>query len=460
MKLERLRRIHFVGISGIGMSGIAELLLTMGFKISGSDLRTTPITERLSAKGAKIFKGHSAMHIQDVELVVYSSAVPLGNPEILEAKRRGIPVIARGEMLAELTRIKNSIIVAGSHGKTTVTAMIAHIASSLNFDPTIVIGGKLSTIGGSAKLGKSDLLIAEADESDKSFLLLFPSLAIITNIDYEHVNTYPTIESLKEVYVQFANRTPFFGVVIACGDDYHLRETIPKFKRKTLTYGILPGSDWCAERISSDRNGETFRVWKNSHEKETVKIVQKGTHNVLNALAALVASSEMDIPLKQASEAISTFPGVDRRFQFLGNERKIDFYDDYAHHPTEIKALLETARITAGNRRLVVAFQPHRFTRLRAFEDAFARVLLLADLLFITEVYSAAEPPIPGIDSEALYKRIRELGHTNCHYIPNVSEMAEKMIPFLNDNDVVITVGAGNITSVGPQIISILKGKE
>lgn len=459
MKLERLNRIHFVGVSGIGMSGIAEFLLTMGYKISGSDLRATDITERLSAMGAKIFKGHSASNIQDVELVVYSSAVPLGNPEILEAKRRGIPVIQRGEMLAELTRIKDSVIVAGSHGKTTVTAMIAHIASSLNFDPSVIIGGRLSSIGGTAKLGKSNLLIAEADESDRSFLLLFPSLAIITNIDHEHIDTYPTIDSLKDAYIQFANRAPFYGVVIACGDDYHTREAIPKFKRKTLTYGILPGADWCGEKISTDLNGETFRVWKNSKEKETVKIQQKGTHNILNAIAALAASFEMDIPLKQAAEAISSFPGVDRRFQFIGRENKIDFYDDYAHHPSEVRALLETARIAAGNRRIVIAFQPHRFTRLKAFEDAFARVLLQSDLLFITEVYSAAEPPIPGISGEALYKRIKELGHTNCYYVSNVADLPQRIIPLLNENDLVITAGAGNITSVCPQIISLLKGK-
>lgn len=459
MKLERLNRIHFVGISGIGMSGIAELLLTMGYKISGSDLRATSITKRLSEMGAKIFKGHCASNIQDVELVVYSSAVPLGNPEILEAKRRGIPVIQRGEMLAELTRIKDSVIVAGSHGKTTVTAMIAHIASTLSFDPTVIIGGRLSSIGGTAKLGKSNLLIAEADESDKSFLFLFPSLTIITNIDHEHIDTYPTIDSLKEAYIQFANRTPFYGVIIACGDDYHIRETIPQFKRKTLTYGILSRADWCGERISTDLSGETFRVWNHLKEKEMVKIQQKGTHNILNAIAALAASSEMDIPLKQAAEAISSFPGVDRRFQFLGRENNIDFYDDYAHHPSEIRALLETAKIEAGNRRIVVAFQPHRFTRLKAFEDDFAKVLLQTDLLFITEVYSAAEPPIPGINGEALFNRIKELGHSNCHYVSNVSDLAEKIIPFLNERDLVITMGAGNITSVCPQIISLLKGK-
>ncbi len=460
MRLDRLKRIHFIGISGIGMSGIAEVLLNMGYKISGSDLRTTDTTQRLSALGARIFKGHSASNIQDVELVVYSSAVPLGNPEIHEAKRRGIPVIQRGEMLAELTRIKDSVIVAGSHGKTTVTAMISHIANSVNLDPTVIIGGRLSTIGGTAKLGKSNLIIAEADESDKSFLLLFPSLAVITNIDHEHIDTYPTIDSLKEAYIQFANRVPFYGVIIACGDDYHLRETILKFKRKIITYGLLPGSEWCGEKMESNQHGETFKVWKNSKEKVTVRISQKGSHNVLNSIAALAASSEMDIPLKEAVEALSTFPGVDRRFQFLGRVNEIDFYDDYAHHPSEVKALIETARIQAGNRRVVVAFQPHRFTRLKAFEESFAKVLLQTDLLFVTEVYSASEPPIPGITGEALYRRIKELGHTNCYYIGSVSDMACQIIPHLNENDLVITVGAGNITTVCPQMLSLLKDKK
>ncbi|MCX7830705.1 MAG: Mur ligase family protein, partial [Acidobacteria bacterium] len=289
---------------------------------------------------------------------------------------------------------------------------------------------------------------------------LFPALAVITNIDHEHIDTYPSIDSLKDAYIQFANRVPFYGVVIACGDDYHTREAVSKFKRKTVTFGLLPGADWCGERVSTDINGETFNIWKNSKDKQIVRIPQKGTHNILNALASLAAASEMDIPLQKAAEALASFPGVDRRFQFLGREGKIDFYDDYAHHPSELKALIETARIVAGNRRIVIAFQPHRFTRLKAFEDAFAKVLLQSDLLFITEVYSAAEPPIPGISGEALYKRIKELGHSNCHYIPNVSDMAQQILPFLNENDLVITAGAGNITTVCPQIISLLKGKE
>lgn len=459
MKLERIKNIHFVGISGIGMSGIAEVLMTMGYNISGSDIRATNITEKLIGLGAKFFKGHSPSNVDGAELIVYSSAVPLGNQEILEAKRRGIPVIQRGEMLAELTRIKSSVIVSGSHGKTTVTAMISHIASILNLDPTVIIGGKLSSIGGTAKLGKSDLLIAEADESDKSFLFLYPSLAIVTNIDHEHIDTYPTIDSLKEAYIQFVNRVPFYGIVIACGDDYIIREAIPNFKRKTSTYGLLPGSDWVAQKISTDSSGETFKVLYKK-ESKLVKIAQKGKHNIQNALAAIAASKELDISLKDAVEAISSFPGVERRFQHIGSEKGIDFYDDYAHHPTEISALLETAKIEAGKRRLVIIFQPHRFTRLKAFQDAFARVLLQVDLLFVTEVYSAAEPPIPGISGETLVKRIKELGHTNCYYIQNVNEIAQKMIPFLNQGDIVISTGAGTITTVCPEIISLLRGKK
>jgi UDP-N-acetylmuramate--alanine ligase len=458
MKFERIKRIHFVGISGIGMSGIAEVLLNMGFKISGSDLRETPITERLSSLGIKVSKGHSPSNIENAELLVCSSAVPEGNPEILEAKRRGIPVISRGEMLAELTRLKDSLIVSGSHGKTTTTAMLGHISRSLNLDPTLIIGGRLSSIASSATLGKSNLLIAEADESDRSFLLLHPSLAVITNIDWEHIDTYPTPESLKDAYIDFANKVPFYGSVVCCNDDFNVREVIPQFKRRTITYGMLPGSEWSAERIKGNFKGEKFVVKRKDEEIGVAEIKQLGTHNILNSLGAIAAFSEMEVNLEEAIKSLSTFPGVDRRFELKGIEKGIEIYDDYAHHPSELKALIETARLAGGNRRLVIIFEPHRYSRLKAFEDNFAKVLLLSDLVVITDVYSAGEPPLEGITGEALFKRLKELSHTNCYYCKNISEVPVFVLPLLNENDLVVTVGAGNVTKVGGEILKLLRG--
>jgi UDP-N-acetylmuramate--alanine ligase len=460
MKFERMARIHFIGVAGVGMSGIAEVLLTMGFRISGSDLKMNGATDRLQSLGAAIFKGHSPSNIEGAELAVFSSAVPPGNAEILEARRKGIPVIPRGEMLAELTRLKDSIVVSGSHGKTTVTAMISHIANDLGLDPTVIIGGRLSSIGSTARLGKSALMVAEADESDRSFLLLHPSAAVITNIDWEHVDTYPSLNSLKEAYIEFANKVPFYGIVIASGDDPNVREIIPQLRRKVSTFGLLPGSEWTAKRISLDKQGEHFEVFHSGVITGAFTVPQRGTHIIQNCLASIVACSQLEVPMDKVAESLAKFPGVDRRFQLMGQKSGIKVYDDYAHHPTEIRALFDTAKLEAGKGRIVALFQPHRFTRLHKFEEQFARVLLEADLAVITEVYSASEAPIAGITGEALVKRIRELGHLNCHYVPEVSSIASFIRPFLRAEDIVLTIGAGTITKVGPELISLIGGPD
>jgi UDP-N-acetylmuramate--alanine ligase len=458
MKFERLGRIHFIGVAGVGMSGIAEVLLTMGFKISGSDLRLNAATERLQSLGAVIFKGHSPENVEGAELAVFSSAVPAGNAEMVEAKKLGIPVIPRGEMLAELTRLKDSIVVSGSHGKTTVTAIISHIAHGLKLDPTVIIGGRLSSIGSTARLGKSSLMAAEADESDRSFLLLHPSVAVITNIDWEHVDTYPSLSSLKEAYVEFANKVPFYGSVVACGDDPGIRDILPLFRRRTITYGVLPGSEWTAKRSPSGKDGEHFEVFHHDEKMGDFLVPQRGIHMILNSLAAIVVSTQLEVPLKDVAESLAHFPGVDRRFELIGSKNGIKVFDDYAHHPTEIRALFEAAKLEAGNGRLVALFQPHRFTRLQRFAEQFARVLLETDLVVVTDVYGASESPIAGVTGEALLKRLRELGHLNCHFVSNVSEIASFLKPLLREGDVVLTIGAGTITRVGPELISLMGG--
>lgn len=459
MKFSKLNKIHFVGIGGIGMCGIAKILHTLGYSVWGSDIKESKNTQSLREDGIEIFIGHSPNNIKDAELLVYSSVISPSNPEIIEAKRRGIPVISRGEMLAELTRTKTSIVVSGSHGKTTVTAMISHLASSSNLDPTVIIGGRLSTIGGTAKVGSSEILICEADESDRSFLLLYPSLAIITNIDYEHADTYKTVDEMKEAYLSFANKVPFYGKIIACSDDPNIREILPYFKRKVLTYGLLEGAYLKGERLSFSKDGEIFNVQLNGNDLGNFEIRQKGEHNVLNALASILASIEMDIPYDLIKSSLKSFPGVERRFQHIGTFNGIDFYDDYAHHPSELKALLECARIEGKGRRIILLFQPHRYTRLKAFQDQFARVLMEADLLFITEVYSAGETPIAGISGESLFKRIKELGFENVVYEKEIEALPFRVKDFLKTNDLVITAGAGNITNIGHKMIKLLKGE-
>jgi UDP-N-acetylmuramate--alanine ligase len=458
MKLSRLRRVHFVGIGGIGMSGIAEVLLTQGFVVSGSDVKESAVTRRLRERGARIVIGHEAANLQDAQVLVYSSAVSPGNPEVVEARRIGIPAIPRAEMLAELMRMKTSVAVAGSHGKTTVTAMIAHLAHSAGLDPTVVIGGRLSTLDASARLGTGDLLVAEADESDRSFLLLYPALAVITNIDWEHVDCYPDIEELKEAFLQFANRVPFYGGCVVCSDDPNVRALLPRFKRRVVTYAVQQPADYSAQDLDASGPGEAFSLVVRGKERGRVALRQAGRHMILNALAALAVGEELGIPFEEACAHLGTFPGADRRFQFKGEAAGIRVVDDYGHHPTEILATFEAARRAAGGGRLVVLFQPHRYTRLAAFMDAFARILAQADLAVVTEVYAASERPIPGVTGEALAERIRAQGRGGTLFCPRVEDLAARVAPLLRPGDLVLTLGAGTVTGVGPELLSLLGG--
>lgn len=456
MKLSRMNKVHFVGIGGIGMSGIAEVLITMGFTVSGSDVKESAVTESLRAHGARVWVGHDASHARGADVVVYSSAVTPDNPEVAEAHRSGTPVIPRGEMLAELMRMKSAVAVAGSHGKTTVTAMLAHCAHRAGLDPTVVIGGRLSTLGASARLGKSDLMVAEADESDRSFLLLFPTLAVITNIDWEHVDCYPDLKDLQEAFLVFANRVPFYGAIVACADDPNLRELFGRFRRRVLTYGLSEDADYRVVPLSSDATGERFSLRVRGVDRGEVRLPQVGHHVALNAAAALAAGVEIGVPLESLRESLASFPGADRRFQRRGECRGVTVVDDYGHHPTEVRATLQAARTVAGEGRVVVLFQPHRFTRLKALMGDFARAFGAADTVVFTEVYAASEPPVPGVTGEALAERTRAEGHRDVHFCAEVRDLPAFVAPLLRPGDLVITLGAGTITTVGERLLELL----
>lgn len=460
MRLSRMSRFHFVGIGGSGMSGLAEVLVNLGFTVTGSDLKENDAIQRLARLGVPTALHHRPENVKDAQVVVFSSAVTAQNPEVEEARRRGLPVIPRGEMLAELMRLKTSVVVAGSHGKTTVTAMIAHLAHRAGLDPTVVIGGRLSTLGSSARLGRSDLLVAESDESDRSFLLLHPSLAVVTNVDWEHVDRYPTPEDLHGAFLEFMNRVPFYGALVACADDAGVRALLPSVRRRVVRYGVSTPADVSAELQPPPPGfGEAFVLSVGGRRRGLLRLRQVGRHIVLNALAAAAAAEEMEIPFEAVAEGLATFPGVDRRFEFKGEAARVRVVDDYGHHPTEIEAVLEAARKAAAGGRVVLLFQPHRFTRLRAFSGAFADVLSSADLLWITEVYAASEPPIPGVTGEALAGRIAQAGHREVRYCPRVEDLPEAVLPHLRPGDLVVTLGAGSITTVGERLLRLLEGR-
>jgi UDP-N-acetylmuramate--alanine ligase len=460
MRLSRLSRVHFVGIGGSGMSGIAEVLLNLGFQVTGSDLKENATTRALATKGARVAFGHRSENLAEAQVLVFSSAVAQENPEVLEARRRGIPVIPRGEMLAELMRLKTSVAVAGSHGKTTVTAMVAHLAHAAGLDPTVVIGGRLSTLGSSARLGRSDLLVAEADESDRSFLLLHPVLSVVTNIDWEHVDCYPTLDDLKAAFLEFANRVPFFGGCVVCGDDPNVRSILPHVRRRVITYGTDHPADFGAVSLQPPAGfGEAFDLYVGGRLMGELALRQVGHHIVLNALAAAAVAQELQIPFEAVREGLASFPGADRRFELKGERSGVRVVDDYGHHPTEIRAVLESARKVAGAGRVVVLFQPHRYTRVAALMDGFAEVLGQADLLRVSDIYAASETPIRGVSGKELVRRIRSLGHRDVRHCPRVEDMAEEILPALRQGDLVVTLGAGHITTVGERLLDLLEGR-
>jgi len=461
----KIQRIHFVGIGGIGMSGIAEVLLTLGYKVSGSDLKLTPATDRLAGLGATIFQGHASANIAGAEVVVTSTAIPPDNPEVAEAHRLHVPVIRRAEMLAELMRLKYGIAVAGMHGKTTTTSMIAAVLAAGGLDPTVVVGGRVDAMGSNARLGTSQYLVAEADESDRSFLMLSPILAVVTNIDREHMDCYRGMKDVKRAFLHFMDRVPFYGMVVLCNDDRPLRSLFPHLKRRLVTYGMRKDSDFrivplkTAPAKDLEHAGSRFRVRYRGQELGDFRLRVPGTHNVLNATAAIAVGVGLEIPVPHIEQALEAFRGVDRRFQLKGTAAGVSVVDDYGHHPTEVRATLTAAR-TCGYTRLHVIFQPHRYTRTQHLMDEFATAFEGADSVFVLDVYPASEQPIPGVTGEALARRIVELSGKAARYVGSFGEAAEAVAALAGPGDAVVTLGAGNVSQLGPQILRVLTAND
>ncbi len=444
----KVRRIHFVGIGGIGMSGIAEVLLNLGYGVSGSDLAPSDTTQRLSALGAAIHAGHAASHVGGADVVVTSTAVRPDNPEVLEAHRKAIPVIPRAEMLAELLKMKFSIAVSGSHGKTTTTSMIAAVLAHGGLDPTMVIGGKVGSIGGNARLGHGEIVVAEADESDGSFLHLAPSLAVITNIDREHLDHYRDIHDIRDAFVRFANLVPFYGCAVACIDAPHVRDILPRIQRRTVTYGTAPSADYMAGNIRLERSFSGFTLCRRGAPLGDVRLRSPGLFNILNALAAAAVARELDLPFPVIREGLETFGGVQRRLETRGEAGGILWVDDYGHHPTEIRATLAAAR-QRWKQRLLVVFQPHRYTRTQALFDDFVAAFGEADLLVLTDIYAASEDPLPGVHAQRLAEAIRRRGQDGVEYLSRFEDIAARLEATARPGDVILTLGAGNVWKVG-----------
>ncbi|OPX98682.1 MAG: UDP-N-acetylmuramate--L-alanine ligase [Syntrophorhabdus sp. PtaB.Bin006] len=457
MVFHNIDRIHFVGIGGIGMSGIAEVLLNLGFSVTGSDLRKTDTTERLTQLGATVFYGHKEDNISDADVVVVSSAVKPDNPEVLKAKDLFIPVIQRAEMLAELMRMKYSVAVAGAHGKTTTTSLVSTILGYAGLDPTCVIGGKLNSLGSNAKLGDSKFLVAEADESDGTFLLLFPTIAVATNIDREHLDFYSDINEIKDAFLSFLNKVPFYGLDIICIDNPNLQSLIPQLKRKYMTYGLSKQADLRAENITYNGFVTTFKVLYRGEELGDIELSLPGIHNVVNALAACGVAIELDVPFAVIKEALKGFSGIHRRLEIKW-DGNIKLIDDYGHHPTEIKATLSAIR-QMWKGRIIVVFQPHRYTRTRALMEEFVTSFNEADILIVTEIYAASEEKIEGVTGHALSEKIRASGHKHVMFAPTKEDATEKVISTAREGDVVITLGAGDIYRIDERLKAAWSGK-
>ncbi len=465
-RMRRISRIHLVGIGGVGMGGIAEVLLNLGYEVQGSDLRASQVTARLEAQGARIFIGHAAANIAGADVVVVSSAIDTGNPEADAARQQRIPVVRRAEMLGELMRFRHGIAVAGTHGKTTTTSLVASVLAEAGEDPTFVIGGRLVSAGANARLGAGRYLVAEADESDASFTHLQPLLAVVTNIDFDHMETYGgDPERLYAKFIEFLHNLPFYGLAILCIDDPGVQRILPKLKRATLTYGESPDADIRAVEIS--RTGTRSRVKVARPGRDTLlelELSMPGHHNVLNSLAAVAVAHELELDDAALQTALAGFAGIDRRLQVIGEHlvaaRRVLFVDDYGHHPTEIAATLDAVRQGWPGRRVVVVFQPHRYTRTRDLLDDFAEVLTGADRLLVTEVYAAGEQPIAGADGRAICRAIRSRGQVEPVFVPELGELAADLAPLLEDNDLVLTLGAGNIGAVAHELPGRLGGQK
>jgi UDP-N-acetylmuramate--alanine ligase len=440
------------------MSGIAEILLTLGYQITGSDLKLSPITDRLASLGARIYEGHQASNIGGAKALVVSSAVDSQNPEVIEARRLGIPVIPRGELLAELMRLKYGVAVAGSHGKTTTTSMAAAILSHAGMDPTVVVGGRVGLMGGAnARLGRSNFLLVESDESDGSFLKLSPIIAIVTNIDREHLDHYAGLEAIRAAFVEFVNKVPFYGAAILCLDDDNVQQILPAIRRRVITYGVSAQANLVVTSSCCGHLSSTFRLRYKGEDLGEFHLRVPGVHNVLNATAAVAVGLELEVPPEVIREGLTLFTGVDRRFQMRGHERGITVFDDYGHHPTEVRATLAAAR-ECQFARLHAIFQPHRYTRTMHLMDDFARSFNHADAVYLLDIYAASEKPINGVTSQRLAERMRAFGHRSVTYCATMDQAVEAVAASARERDAVLTLGAGNVWQAGDKLLQVLKG--
>jgi UDP-N-acetylmuramate--alanine ligase len=463
----KIQQIHFVGIGGIGMSGIAEVLLNLGYSVSGSDLKNSAVTQRLAGLGAAVFEGHRAENIAGAEVVVTSSAIAAENPEVLEAHKLHLPVIQRAEMLAELMRLKYGIAIAGMHGKTTTTSMVAAVLASGGLDPTVVVGGRVDAMGSNARLGKSQYLVAEADESDRSFLKLSPILSVVTNIDREHMDCYRNMRDVKKTFLEFMHRVPFYGMVVACNDDPPLRRLLPEVRRRTVTYGTKRGSDFLIRLGSGSGPASVgdgaplsrFRVSYSKKDLGEFTLHVPGVHNVLNATAAIAVGVGLEVGLEAIRGALDQFRGVERRFQLRGRAAGVSVIDDYGHHPTEIKATLAAAR-QCRFRKVHVVFQPHRYTRTRDLIEEFTTAFGDADSLFVLDIYAASEKPIEGVSGEVLASTISERGGRSAQYVSSFGAAASAVAAVAEDGDMILTLGAGSVSQLGPIILEKLQDRE
>jgi len=452
--LGKTKHIHFIGIGGIGMSGIAELLINLGYSVSGSDMKDSKVIKRLASLGGKVFHGHRSENIEGADVVVYSSAVSFENPEIIEARDRGIPVIPRAEMLAELMRLKYGVAIAGAHGKTTTTSMVASILTAGGLDPTVVIGGRLDIWGGSnAKLGQGDILVAESDESDGSFMLLSPAIAVVTNIDLEHVDHYGSMDNIRETFTGFINKIPFYGTAILCLDNQEIQNILPLIKKRHVTYGMTSQADIKARDVKKGRHDVNFEVVNQGKSLGRVMVNMPGNHIVLNALAAIAVGLEFEMAMDDIRKGLASLGGLERRFQVKGEKNGVMVIDDYGHHPAEISATLETARECWQENRLIVIFQPHRYSRTKALYDRFMISFNQADILVVAPIYPAGEKPIEGVDSNWLCRGIREHGHKDVFQGNSHDEILQFLFNVIKPGDRVITLGAGDVYRIGEELL-------
>jgi UDP-N-acetylmuramate--alanine ligase len=456
----RVRQIHFVGVGGAGMSGLAEILRSLEFEVSGSDLRESGTTRRLQSLGVRVDIGHRAENVHGADVVVHSTAIVADNPELVEARELGIAVIGRAEMLAELMRVKYGVAIAGSHGKTTTTSLVATVLRAAGLDPTVTVGGKMESLGSGARLGGGDLLVAEADESDGTFLRLSPTIAIVTNIDPEHLDYWGDHDRLKDAFVEFCSRIPFYGLSVLCLDHPHVQSILPEVKGRHVTYGLSPQADYSARGVNYRGLSTVFNAYRRGEPIGGFTLKMPGVHNVLNCLAAIAVADELAVPRDVVKQALATFGGVGRRFTIVADVGGVKLVDDYGHHPAEIRATLEAARraFPAEQHRIVAVFQPHRYTRVESLFDDFVTAFNEADRLYVTDIYAAGEKPIPGVSAERLAREIESHGHQGVSFVADKNELPATLRGEVREGDVVITLGAGDINRMLRELATLLAG--